>query len=65
MGLEKGIPILPAWYGVIRMAQNWQVPAWEISPDYPAVFWYIRAQFVWNLEAKLKEKQYRQSQSWK
>jgi hypothetical protein len=34
------------------MAKEWRIPAWDLDPSVPAVYWYIRFQFIENEKAQ-------------
>lgn len=56
--MKKGLAILPSWYGIIRMAEKTGTVPWKIETSLPAIYWYIRAQFIWNTQAKLDKEAY-------
>jgi hypothetical protein len=56
LGLEKPLKVLPSWYSILLMAEQWGQLPWIIAGDNQEVLWFLRARVVNSIRADISNK---------
>lgn len=56
LGLEKPLKVLPSWYSILLMSEQWGQLPWKITGDDNEALWFLRARVVNSIRAEISGK---------